>query len=48
MVNSYTAPCGTPECLVSSGAGLWVGPMMKFPSAAGEGTLPSGNSLALT
>ncbi len=42
------APCGTPSCVIVSGAGLWVGPMMKLPSAAGGGTVPSGSSFAAT
>jgi len=31
---------------VNSGAAGWVGPMMKLPSALGEGTVPSGSSVA--
>ena len=30
MVNSNTVPCGTPSCTEVSGAGLCVGPMIKF------------------
>ena len=33
---------------VISGAGVWVGPMMKFPSASEGGTAPSGSSFAFT
>src|SRR5450759_2566551 len=32
MMKLKTAPRGTPSCWVISGAGLWVGPSMKFPS----------------
>src|ERR1700756_3101655 len=48
MVNSKTSPLGTPSFAAISGAGLWVGPMMKFPSSFAEGMAPSGNSFALT
>src|ERR1035437_10764410 len=48
MVNSKTSPLGTPPFAAISGAGLWVGPIMKFPSSFAEGMAPSGNSFALT
>src|SRR5713226_623986 len=48
MVNSKTSPLGTPSFAAISVAGLWVGPMMKFPSSFAEGMAPSGNSFALT
>ena len=48
MVKSCTVPCGTVTCMDISGARLWVGPMMKFPSASAGGMAPSGNSLAVT
>src|SRR5579863_8768196 len=48
MVNSKTSPWGTPSFAAISGAGLWVGPMMKFPSSFADGMAPSGNSFALT
>src|SRR5229473_1623078 len=48
MVNSKTSPLGPLSFAAISGAGLWVGPMMKFPSSFAEGMAPSGNSLALT
>src|ERR1017187_2401949 len=48
MVNSKTSPWGTPSFAAISGAGLWVGPIMKFPSSFAEGMSPSGKSLALT
>src|SRR5437016_14499973 len=48
MVNSKTSPLGTLSFAAISRAGLWVGPMMKFPSSFGEGMVPSGNSFALT
>src|SRR6476619_710801 len=40
--------CGTPSRTAIADAGLCVGPMMKFPSASGGGTTPSGSSLAVT
>jgi hypothetical protein len=39
---------GTLSFAAISGAGLCVGPMMKFPSSFAEGMAPSGNSFALT
>jgi hypothetical protein len=48
MVNSVIVPWGTPAARSISGAAVWVGPMMKLPSALGEGTVPSGSSVALT
>src|SRR5262245_60527748 len=39
-------PCGTPGFGTVSGAGAWVGPMMKFPSAPAGGSVPSGCSVA--
>src|SRR5271165_4164375 len=48
MVKSCTVPCGTVACMDISGARLWVGPMMKFPSASAGGLVPSGSSLAVT
>src|SRR5579864_1289561 len=48
MVNSKTSPLGTLSFAAISGAGLWVGPMMKFPSSFADGMAPSGNSFALT
>src|ERR1700693_1997585 len=41
-------PCGTPSWTAISGAGLCVGPMMKFPSASAGAFVPSGNSFAVT
>jgi len=35
------APRGTPSLAMVSGAGAWVGPMMKLPSAPGAGSVPS-------
>jgi hypothetical protein len=48
MVKLWMVPCGTSSLTVISGAGGCVGPMMKFPSSVGPGTLPSGSSLAVT
>ena len=48
IVKLWTVPCGTPSCTVISGAGGWVGPMMKLPSASAGGTAPSGSSFAVT
>jgi hypothetical protein len=45
-VNDFVAPRGTPSFAMVSGAGLWVGPMMKLPSAPGGGSVPSGSSAA--
>ncbi len=42
MVNSTTVPLVRSGAVIS-GAGVWVGPMMKLPSAVGEGTAPSGS-----
>ena len=39
-------PRGTPSFATVSGAGAWVGPMMKLPSAPGGGSVPSGSSVA--
>src|SRR5205085_8623335 len=43
-----TTPRGVASFAVISGAGLCVGPMTKLPSASAGGTVPSGNSLAVT
>jgi hypothetical protein len=48
IVNSKTSPLGTRSFAVISGAALWVGPMMKFPSSFAEGMAPSGSSFAMT
>src|SRR5260370_39414981 len=48
MVNSKPSPLGTLSFAAVSAAGLWVGPMMKFPSSFAVGMAPSGNSFALT
>src|SRR5665213_3154615 len=48
IVKLKTMPCGTPSFTVISGAGLCVGPRMKFPSASAGALAPSGNSFALT
>ena len=48
IVNSITLPRGTPACSVTSGAGGWVGPMIKLPLASAGGTSPSGSSTAST
>src|ERR1700676_1186508 len=48
MLNSKTSPLCTPSFAAICGAGLWVGPIMKFPSSFAEGMAPSGNSFALT
>jgi hypothetical protein len=48
MVKLNTVPCGTPSCAVISGAGLCVGPRMKFPSSFAGALAPSGNSFAVT
>src|SRR3954447_18598197 len=45
-VKDFVVPRGTPSFAIVSGAGLWVGPMMKFPSASGGGSVPSGSSVA--
>src|ERR1041384_4025732 len=45
-VNDVTVPFGTPSFAMVSGAGAWVGPMMKLPSAPAGGSAPSGNSVA--
>jgi len=39
---------GKPSYAAISGAGWWVGPMMKFPSSFAAGMAPSGNAFALT
>ena len=41
-------PCGAPSCTAISGAGVWVGPMTKFPLASAGGTVPSGSSFFAT
>ena len=41
-------PDGTPSCTVISGAGVCVGPRMKFPLTSIGGSVPSGRSFALT
>src|ERR1700761_2002006 len=48
MVNSKTDPCGTSSCTDISGVGLYVGPIIKFPSAFAGAFVPSGTSLAVT
>src|SRR3954469_20112096 len=48
MVNEVIVPRGTPSVAIVSGAGAWVGPMMKLPSASGGGSVPSGSSFAVT
>jgi hypothetical protein len=45
-VKVVVAPRGTPSLEEVSGAGAWVGPMMKFPSAPDGGSVPSGSSVA--
>ena len=47
MVNSTTVPL-VRSCAVISGAGGWVGPMMKLPSALDGGSVPSGSCVADT
>ena len=46
MVKDVTVPRGTPSLATVSGAGAWVGPMMKLPSAPAGGSVPSGSSVA--
>src|SRR4051812_14941244 len=46
MVNDIMVPRGTPSFAIVSGAGAWVGPMMKLPSAPAGGSVPSGSSVA--
>jgi hypothetical protein len=46
MVKVVTVPFGTPSFATVSGAGLWVGPMTKLPSAPAGGSVPSGSSVA--
>src|SRR5450755_1909492 len=48
MMKLKTAPRGTPSCWVISGAGLWVGPSMKFPSEFAGALAPSGKAFAVT
>src|SRR5271170_1934416 len=48
MVNSTIVPWGTPSCGDASGAGLCVGPRMKFPSVFAGALAPSGKSFAVT
>src|SRR4051812_32784312 len=48
IVSSCTVPRGTLSPGVISGALGCVGPTMKFPSASGGGTWPSGSSFAWT
>src|ERR1035441_9478139 len=48
MVKVKTAPCGTPSCAVISGAGLCVGPRMKFPSEVAGALAASGKPFAVT
>ena len=46
IVKERTVPRGTPARATVSGAGACVGPMMKLPRASGEGSWPSGSSVA--
>jgi hypothetical protein len=49
IVRLQVRPGGVPDITDdASGAGLCVGPMMKLPSASGDGTSPSGSSVAVT
>jgi hypothetical protein len=45
-VKDVIAPRGTSSLAAVSGAGAWVGPMMKFPSVPDGGSVPSGSSVA--
>jgi hypothetical protein len=47
MVNTDTLPLSG-SFGANSVAGLWVGPMMKFPFSVAAGSWPSGISLAFT
>src|SRR5262249_27828061 len=48
MVRLWIVPCGTASWTFICGAAVCVGPMIKLPSASGDGTSPSGTSLAVT